>query len=109
MREQLAQRWFSQTAGAMSNPSPEAMARTKDMLAALNAMFEERAAGRAPDFAGFMNEFGDFFPENPANLDELLEVMAHRMAAMSAMLNSLSADQRAELDGLAALCWTTWI
>ena len=101
LRQQLAQRWFNQMAGAMSDVSPEAMARTKDMLAALNQMLEDRAAGREPDFDGFMERFGDFFPENPRDLDELLEAMARRMAAMQSMLNSMTPEQRAQLQGLA--------
>ena len=48
-----------------------------------------------------MERFGDFFPENPQNLDELLEIMAQRMAAMQAMLNSMTPEQRAQLQGLA--------
>ncbi len=100
LRQQLAQRWFDQMAGAMSDVSPEAMARTKDMLAELNRMLEARAAGRDPDFEGFMERFGDLFPENPQNLDELLEAMARRMAAMQAMLNSMTPEQRAQLQGL---------
>ncbi|MGB3056166.1 MAG: hypothetical protein WBB52_15070 [Acidimicrobiales bacterium] len=101
LRQQLAQRWFNQMAGAMSDVSPESMARTKDMLAELNQMLEDRAAGREPDFGGFMERHGDFFPENPRNLDELLETMAQRMAAMQAMLNSMTPEQRAQLEGLA--------
>ncbi len=100
LRQQLAQRWFNQMAGAMSDVSPEAMARTKDMLAELNQMLDDRAAGREPDFDGFMERYGDFFPENPRNLDELLETMARRMAAMQAMLNSMTPEQRAQLQGL---------
>ena len=100
LREQLAQRWFNQMAGAMNDVSPEALARTKDMLAELNTMLEARAAGREPDFEGFMERFGDFFPENPRNLDELLELMARRMAAMQAMMNSMTPEQRAQLQGL---------
>ena len=92
LREQLAQRWFNQMAGAMDDVSPEALARTKDMLAELNQMLDDRTAGREPDFDGFMDRFGDFFPENPQNLDELLEVMARRMAAMQAMLNSMTPE-----------------
>ena len=64
-------------------------------------MLEQRAAGEEPDFDGFMERYGDFFPENPQNLDELLEVMAQRMAAMQAMLNSMTPEQRAQLQGLA--------
>jgi uncharacterized protein with von Willebrand factor type A (vWA) domain len=47
-----------------------------------------------------MDEFGDFFPENPQNLDELLEQMARRMAAMQAMLRSMTPEQRAQLQQL---------
>jgi len=100
LRDQLAQRWFNQMAGAMSDVSPEALQRTKDMLAELNKMLEDRAAGREPDFDGFMDRYGDFFPEGPRDLDELLELMAQRMAAMQAMLNSMTPEQRAQLQGL---------
>ena len=47
-----------------------------------------------------MEQFGDFFPENPETLDELLELMAQRMAAMQAMLNSMTPEQRAQLQQL---------
>ena len=74
----------------------------KDMLAELNHMLEQRAgAARSPTSSEFMERYGDFFPENPQNLDELLEVMAQRMAAMQAMLNSMTPEQRAQLQGLA--------
>ena len=48
-----------------------------------------------------MEQFGDFFPGNPQTLDELLEQMAEQMAAMQAMLNSMTPEQRAQLQGLA--------
>ncbi|MGZ4718087.1 MAG: hypothetical protein ACXWCB_15475, partial [Acidimicrobiales bacterium] len=80
--------------------SPEDMARMKDMLSSLNDMLEARQRGEEPDFESFMERFGDFFPENPENLDELLEIMAERMAAMQAMLNSMTPEQRAQLQAL---------
>jgi uncharacterized protein with von Willebrand factor type A (vWA) domain len=101
LRQQLVQQMVDQMAGAMSGMTPEDLARMKDMMAELNQMLEERAAGREPDFDGFMQRYGDFFPENPKDLDELLEVMARRMAAMQAMLNSMTPEQRAQLQGLA--------
>ncbi|HEY5156221.1 MAG TPA: hypothetical protein VIJ47_15880 [Acidimicrobiales bacterium] len=100
LRQQLTQSYFNQMAGAMSEISPEDMARMKDMLAGLNEMLEQRQRGEEPDFASFMERFGDFFPENPETLDELLEIMAERMAAMQAMLNSMTPEQRAQLQGL---------
>ena len=97
LREQLVQQTFEQMTGAMSQMTPEDVARMKDMLAELNTMLEQRAAGEEPDFDGFMERHGDFFPENPQDLDELLEVMARRMAAMQAMLNSMTPAQRDQL------------
>jgi uncharacterized protein with von Willebrand factor type A (vWA) domain len=100
LRQQLTKSYFNQMAGAMQDISPQDMARMKDMLSALNEMLDQRQQGQEPDFASFMERFGDFFPENPENLDELLEIMAERMAAMQAMLNSMTAEQRAQLQGL---------
>ncbi|MFN8050448.1 MAG: hypothetical protein U0Q22_03340 [Acidimicrobiales bacterium] len=97
LRQQLMQQAVDQMSGAMSDMSPEDMSRMKDMLAALNDMLAQRAAGEEPDFDAFMEQFGDFFPENPRTLDELLEVMAQRMAAMQAMLNSMTPEQRQQL------------
>jgi uncharacterized protein with von Willebrand factor type A (vWA) domain len=101
LRTQLMQSYVNRMAGAMSDLSPEQLQRTKDMLAELNRMLERRQRGGEPDFDGFMDRYGDFFPENPRDLDELLEVMARRMAAMQAMLNSMTPEQRAQLQGLA--------
>src|SRR3954451_4919924 len=81
--------------------SPEHMQRMKDMLSALNEMLEQRANGQEPAFESFMQQYGDFFPGEPQTLDELLEQIAEQMAAMQAMLNSTTTEQRAQLQGLA--------
>ncbi len=103
LRQQLAQQYFDQMAGAMANPDPAAMQRTKDMMAALNELLEKHQRGEDTDedFQQFMDEYGDFFPENPENVEELLRAMAERMAQMQAMLNSMTPEQRAQLQGLA--------
>lgn len=101
LKTQIAQSMFNQMSGAMENMSPEDLARMKDMTAELNRMIAQRNQGEEPDFDGFMKRFGDFFPENPTTLDELLEILAQRMAAMQAMLNSMTPEQRSQLQGLA--------
>jgi len=103
LRQQLAQQYFDQMAGAMSNPDPAAMQRTKDMMAALNELLEKHQRGEdtPEDFQRFMDEYGDFFPEDPEDVEELLRAMAERMARMQAMLNSMTPEQRAQLQGLA--------
>ena len=102
LKQQLMQSYFNQMSGAMSDVSPEQMQRMKDMFNSLNRMLEQRERGEPvdPSFEQFMQEFGDFFPGNPQTLDELLEQMAEQMAAMQAMLNSMTPEQRAQLQGL---------
>ena len=101
LREHLMQQAVDQMVGDVGRMTSEDMLRMKDMLAGLNRMFEQRQVGEEPDFDEFMKSFGDFFPENPRSLDELLEVMAQRMAAMAQMMNSMSPEQRAQLEELA--------
>jgi uncharacterized protein with von Willebrand factor type A (vWA) domain len=102
LRQELAQSYFNQMSGAMQDVNPESMQRMKDMLNGLNELLAMKEAGEdtQPAFEEFMQRFGDFFPENPENLDELLELMAQRMAAMQSMLNSMTPEQRAQLQGL---------
>ena len=100
LRSEMMQRYVNQMAGAMQDLSPEDLQRTKDMMAELNQMLDARQRGEEPDFDGFMERYGDLFPEGPQDLDELLEVMARRMAAMQSMLNSMTPEQRAQLQAL---------
>src|SRR6266540_202731 len=101
LREQLMQSYFNQMSEGMQNMSPERMQRMKDMLAELNQMLEQRERGEEPDFEGFMQRYGDFFPGNPQTLDELLEQMAQSMAQMQQLMNSMTPEQRAQLQALA--------
>jgi uncharacterized protein with von Willebrand factor type A (vWA) domain len=102
LKEQVLGSYFRQLAQGMRNIDPEQMARFKDMIAELNGMLERRERGEdvQPAFEDFMQRYGDLFPERPRTLDELLEQMARRMAAMSRLLASLSDEQRAELQQL---------
>ncbi|MEI8238446.1 MAG: hypothetical protein WCI22_03425 [Actinomycetota bacterium] len=100
LRQQLMQQSLDQMSTAVQNMSPEAMQRMKDMMSALNEMLERQQRGEDPGFEQFMEQFGDFFPENPESLEELLEQMAQRMAAAQAMLNSMTPEQRAQLQQL---------
>jgi uncharacterized protein with von Willebrand factor type A (vWA) domain len=48
-----------------------------------------------------MDRYGDLFPWGPRNLEELLDGMARRMAALSRLMASLSPESRRELEELA--------
>ena len=103
LREEVARTYFDQMSEALANPDPEQLAHMREAFDALNRMIEQREAGEPidPSFESFMEQFGDLFPGNPADLDELLEQLAARMAAAQAMWNSMSPEQRAQLQGLA--------
>jgi uncharacterized protein with von Willebrand factor type A (vWA) domain len=101
LREQMLGAYFRNVAEGLRSASPEDMQRFKDMLSDLNDMIEARDRGEEIDFDGFMERYGDMFPDNPRSLEELLDGMARRMAAMSNLMASLSPDQRRELSELA--------
>jgi uncharacterized protein with von Willebrand factor type A (vWA) domain len=97
LRSRLATQAFEQMSGSMQSMSPQSQARLKEMLADLNEMLARHRRGEDPRFDDFMARHGEFFPEHPRTLDELLEALARRAAAMQALLNSMTPDQRDEL------------
>jgi uncharacterized protein with von Willebrand factor type A (vWA) domain len=100
LRQQLVQQTVDQMTEGMQQLTPADLARMKDMLADLNEMLDRHRRGEDPRFDEFMERHGDFFPENPATIEELLEQIARRMAAMQAVLNSMTPEQRAQLQQL---------
>jgi len=101
LKKEVLNSYFGRLAGGMRDLTAEDIERVKDMLSDLNTMIAARDRGDDYDFEGFMARYGDMFPDNPKTLEELLEGMARRMAAMSRLLASLSERQRSELAALA--------
>ncbi len=102
-RELLDQR-FQGMKQALQNATDEDRAAVNEMLSDLNELLEKRRRGEdtPEDFADFMAKHGDAFPEAPQSLDELMDALAKRAAAAQRLRNSMTAEQRAELDALAA-------
>ena len=101
-REMLDQR-FAGMKQALENATDSDRAAVNEMLKDLNALLEAHRLGEPTDeqFADFMNKHGDFFPDQPQNIDELLDSLAARAAAAQRMRNSMTQEQRDELDALA--------
>ena len=78
------------------------MEAVREMMADLNALLQKHARGEdtADDFAEFMAKHGELFPEDPKDVDELIDALARRQAAAERMMRSLSREQRAELSQL---------
>jgi uncharacterized protein with von Willebrand factor type A (vWA) domain len=102
LRREVLDSQFRGMKQALQTPDPEAMRRVRDMLADLNTMLDADARGQhtPEDFGRFMEEYGDLFPDNPRDLEELLDSLIRRMAAAERILASLSDEQREELAGL---------
>ncbi len=100
-REMLDQR-FAGMKNALENATDEDRAAINEMLGDLNELLESHRRGEDTDqaFEEFMAKHGQHFPENPQTIDELLDALAQRAAAAQRMRNSMSAEQRAELDAL---------
>lgn len=101
-RELLDQR-FAGMKQALENATDEDRQAVNEMIDDLNALLDKHTRGQdsEQDFDDFMAKHGQYFPENPSNVDELLDSLASRAAAAQRFRNSLTAQQRAELDGLA--------
>ena len=99
LRRDVAEATFGRMAGALSAMDPESIARMKDMLAELNELIARRDRGEdvQADFDQFKQRYGDMLGTDAQTLDELMEDMARRMAAMSRMLAGMTPDQRAQL------------
>jgi uncharacterized protein with von Willebrand factor type A (vWA) domain len=100
-RELLDQR-FAGMKQALENATDEDREAINEMLTDLNALLAQHARGEdsQEDFDEFMAKHGEFFPENPQNVDELIDALAQRAAAAQRMLNSMSREQREELMAL---------
>ncbi|MGN6721635.1 MAG: vWA domain-containing protein, partial [Marmoricola sp.] len=107
-RELLDQR-FKGMKQALEGATEEDRAAIQQMMQDLNELLEKRRLGEdtAEDFDEFMQKHGQYFPENPRNLDELMDALAKRSAAAQRMLNSMTAEQRAELMELSAQAFGT--
>jgi uncharacterized protein with von Willebrand factor type A (vWA) domain len=99
LREQVLDAQFQGMKQALSGADPEAMARVKEMLADLNALLAAHARGEdtTDRFRQFMEQHGDFFPEQPKDVDELVDALARRQAAAERLMASLSPQQREQL------------
>ncbi|MFG1655313.1 VWA domain-containing protein [Micromonospora chersina] len=98
----LEQRFAGLRDAARAAADPAAQQQLAEMMRDLNDLLARHA--RSEDttdaFAEFMRRHGEFFPERPKDVDELIDVLARRAAAGERLMRSLSDRQREELAGL---------
>lgn len=98
-RDVLDQQFRGMKKALQSQPGSAERQALKDMMADLNQLLEKHARGEdtQDDFEQFMDKHGQFFPERPENIEQLLDQLARQAAAMQRMLESMSPEQRQEL------------
>ncbi len=99
LRSGVLDRMTSGLSDAVKGLKPEDLAAQRAMVRDLNELLERRLAGDEPspsDVDGFLRQHGSLFP-GAATLDDVIDQLAERMAAMQSLMQSLTPDQRAEL------------
>ena len=78
---------------------PQERQALQQMMRDLNDLLDSHRSGDSTqeDYDAFIDKHQQFFPDAPATLDELIDDLARRQAAMQRMLDSMSPEQRAEL------------
>lgn len=102
LRSEVLDAQFAGLRDAMQSATPEDLAQVREMMHALNEMLDADARGEhtQEQFDDFMRRYGEFFPDQPQNLQELIDSLARRAAAAQRLMDSLTPEQRAELGGL---------
>ncbi|OII23278.1 hypothetical protein BIV01_16440 [Curtobacterium sp. MCBA15_013] len=101
-REVLDQR-FAGMKQALEGATDQDREDVAAMMRDLNTLLQDHRAGTdtQEQFDAFMAEHGQYFPSDPQNVEELLDDLAARAAAAQRMRNSMTQEQRDELDALA--------
>jgi uncharacterized protein with von Willebrand factor type A (vWA) domain len=104
LRREVLDSSFASMKQALENAGEAEMQAVKDMVADLSQLIDAHNRGEDTDqqFRDFMDKHGQFFPENPESIEELIDSLARRAAAQERMMAGLSAEQRAELGDLMA-------
>jgi uncharacterized protein with von Willebrand factor type A (vWA) domain len=96
---ELLDQHFAGMKQALENATDADREAIREMLSDLNQLLDKHRRGEdtEADFDEFMAKHGQYFPENPRNVDELIDALAQRAAAAQRMLNSMTPEQREEL------------
>lgn len=100
LQQQVMQQYFQGMQQSIASMSPEDLARMREMIRELNQMLRDRAEGKEPDFDSFMEKYGDYFGPGINNLDDLIEDLQKRTAQMQAVMDSMSPEQRQQLQDM---------
>jgi uncharacterized protein with von Willebrand factor type A (vWA) domain len=99
LRKQVLDQYVAGLSEAIQGITPDDLAANREMVRDLNQLLQEKLAGGEPDASDFLARHGRFFP-GAKNLDDIIQQLAQRMAAMQSLLRSMTPEQRAELQDM---------
>ena len=88
LRDQVLDSMFEGLSQAIRDATPEQLAANRDMVRDLNRLLSDRLAGDEPSqdqVDAFLAQHGAFFP-GARTLDDIVEQLAQRMAAMQSLM-----------------------
>jgi uncharacterized protein with von Willebrand factor type A (vWA) domain len=100
LQKQMLQNTFKGLQQGIQNMDAEALRAASEMIQDLNKLMQEKLSGREPDISEFMAKWGRNFPPGIETFDQLMDHLQAQMAQMQALLNSMSPEQRRELEQL---------
>ena len=101
LQRRFLERFLQDLARQMGSLGPQERDALRRMVQDLNRLLEERAQGRQPDYPAFRERWKDLLgPDAPATLDALVEDLQRQRARMESLLESLTPEQRQELEAL---------
>jgi uncharacterized protein with von Willebrand factor type A (vWA) domain len=104
LRREVLDSSFASMKQALENATEGDIQAVKDMVADLSQLIDAHNRGEDTEqqFRDFMDKHGQFFPDDPQSIEELIDSLARRAAAQERMMAGLSPEQRAELGDLMA-------
>ncbi len=100
LQQQMTQQMFQGMQQALTDMSPDDLAEMRQMMQELNEMLEARGRGEDPGFQEFMHRWGHFFGPGLDSLEDLVERMRQQMGAARQLMQSMSPEQRGQLEDL---------
>ncbi|MEE9247915.1 MAG: VWA domain-containing protein, partial [Dehalococcoidia bacterium] len=100
LRQKMLEPYARDLREQLQGMSPEEMEALKEMLRDMNDMLEQQRMGMNPDYQGFMQQYGQYFPGAPGNLEDFIEHLQRQIAQMQSLMHSLSPETRRSLEDL---------
>lgn len=102
LRREVLDSSFRDMKQALGSVTPEDIAAMREMVSDLGDLIDAHNRGEDTEqqLSDFLDKHGQFFPDRPSTVEELVDSLARRAAAQQRLMNSLTDEQRQELAGL---------